>query len=124
MQFYHRIFNEDPLNPYLPNDIRDVICSIAFRYVDRNKRLLLLISTGYILGRVPTAQGKQGKWPKKIPVRENTGNLEILQKYRETEGIWFSQVVNSLILKIKEILIFAAKISIFFLKSAKSVLCM
>ena len=27
---------------------------------------------------VPTAQRKQGKWPKELPVRENTGNLEIL----------------------------------------------
>ena len=33
--------------------------------------------------RVPTAQGKQGKWQKKIPVRENTGNLVILSKHRE-----------------------------------------
>ena len=33
--------------------------------------------------RVPTAQGK---WPKKIPVRENTGNLEILPKHREDTG--------------------------------------
>ena len=33
--------------------------------------------------RVPTAQGKQGKWPKIFPVRENTGNLEILSKHRE-----------------------------------------
>ena len=31
-------------------------------------------------------QGKQGKWPKKIPVRENTGNLEILPKHRENTG--------------------------------------
>ena len=66
--------------------------------------------------RVPTAQGKQGKWPKKIPVRENTGNLEILPKHREfgnfakTQGICFSQVVTSLILKVKDILIFATKI--------------
>ena len=29
------------------------------------------------------AQRKQGKWTKKIPVRENTGNLEILPKHRE-----------------------------------------
>ena len=36
--------------------------------------------------RVPTAQGKQGKWLKKIPVRENTGNLEILPKHRENTG--------------------------------------
>ena len=38
------------------------------------------------LGRVPTAQGKQGKWPKKIPVRKNTGNLEILPKHKEKTG--------------------------------------
>ena len=36
--------------------------------------------------RVPTAYGKQGKWPKEIPVRENTGNLEILPKHRENTG--------------------------------------
>ena len=38
------------------------------------------------MDRVHTAQGKQGKqgkWPKKIPVRENTGNLEMLSKHRE-----------------------------------------
>ena len=52
--------------------------------------------------RVPTAQGKQGKWPKKIPVRENTGNLEILSKHR-AQGIWFAQAVKSLILKVKDI---------------------
>ena len=33
---------------------------------------------------------------KEFPVRENTGNLEILQKY----GIWFALVVNSLILNL------------------------
>ena len=50
----------------------------------------------------------------KIVVRENTGNLEILPKHKETQGILFSQVVNSLILKVKDIAIFAAKIPIFF----------
>ena len=30
-----------------------------------------------VLGRVPTAQGKVGQFQKKIPIRENTGNLEI-----------------------------------------------
>ena len=86
--------------------------------------------------RVPTAQGKQGKWQKKFPAREYTGNLEILPKHREfgnfaktqgKQGIWFAQVVNSLILKLKHNSIFAPKISIFFFKldkSAKSVLCM
>ena len=72
--------------------------------------------------RVPTAQGKQGKWPKKFPARKHRefGN------FAKTRGIWFAQVVNSLILKVKDISIFAAKISFFFKtdKSAKSVLCM
>ena len=30
--------------------------------------------------RVPTAQGKQEKWPNKICVRQNTGNLKISKK--------------------------------------------
>ena len=33
--------------------------------------------------RVPKPQGKQRKWQKEFPVRENTGNLEILPKHRE-----------------------------------------
>ena len=83
---------------------------------------------------MPTAQGKQGKWPKKISVRENTGNLEMLSKHTENtgnfvkaQGILLAQVVNVLILKVKDIAIVAAKKSIFFQKpdrSAKSVLCM
>ena len=50
---------------------------------------------------------------KKIPVRENT---EILSKHREfclntgnTQGILLAQVVNVLILKVKDIAIVAAK---------------
>ena len=84
---------------------------------------------------VPTAQGKQGKWPKKIPVRENTGNLEMLSKHREfclntgkTQGFLLAQVVNVLILKVKDFGIVAAKKIHFFTqkldRSAKSVLCM
>ena len=81
---------------------------------------------------------------KKITVRENTGNLEILSKHREfglntgkTHGILLGQVANILILKVKDIAIVAAKILFFFQKldrssifsqkldrSAKSVLCM
>ena len=70
--------------------------------------------------RVPTPQGKQGKWPKRIPLRENTGNLEILSKHREfclntgkTQGILLAQVVNVLILKVKDTAIVAAKKNIF-----------
>ena len=60
----------------------------------------------------------------KFPVRENTGNLEILPKHRENTGILFAQVVNSLILKVKDII--CHENSNFFQKlyrSAKSVLC-
>ena len=60
---------------------------------------------------------------KKFPVRENTGNLEIFPKHRENTGNLFAQVVNSLILKVKGIAIFATKFSIFF-PEAGSVLCM
>ena len=56
--------------------------------------------------RVPTAQGKQGKWTNKFSIRENTefGN------FAKTHRIWFAQVVNFLILKVKDISTFAAKI--------------
>ena len=62
-------------------------------------------------------------WRKKIPIRENSefGN------FAKTQGILFAQVVNFLILKVKDVAVFAAKIFIFFQKldrSAKSVLCM
>ena len=36
-----------------------------------------------------------------------------LGNFANTQGIWFAQVVNSLILKVKDIFIFAAKISQF-----------
>ena len=52
--------------------------------VVKNQKMKLFVAMGSSKkGRVPTAQGKQGKWPKKIPVRENTGYLEILSKHRE-----------------------------------------
>ena len=37
----------------------------------------------FAIRRVPTAQGKREMATTKIPVRENTGNLEILPKHRE-----------------------------------------
>ena len=49
------------------------------------------------------------------------------QNTGKTQEIWFTQVVNSLILKVKDNSIFAAKISKFLLKldkSAKTVLSM
>ena len=44
--------------------------------------------------------------------------------FAKTQGIWFAQVVNSLILTVKDISIFAAKISIFSEELDKAVLCM
>ena len=61
----------------------------------------LLPCSGY-----PLHKENRENCPKEITVRENTGNFEILQKHR----IWFAQVVISLILKVKDILIFVAKV--------------
>ena len=55
------------------------------------------------------------------------GIWKLCQNTWKTHGIWFAQVVNSLILKVKDILKFAAKISkdlVKLDKPAKSVLCM
>ena len=65
------------------------------------------------VGRVPTAQGKTGKvcvWGGGDPVWENMefGN------FAKTQGISYSQVVNFLILKIKDIAICAGTFSFFF----------
>ena len=64
--------------------------------------------------------GKTGKMTKKNPCQGNTGKLEILSKHREfclntgkTQGILFAQVVNVLILIVKDIAIVAAKKSFF-----------
>ena len=82
-------------------------------------------TTGYPLHRENRENG-----PKKIPVRENTGNLEILTKHTE---FGLLNLLIPVILKEKDISIFATKISIkrkeinlFFKvdKSAKSVLFM
>ena len=48
---------------------------------------------------------------KKIPVRENTGNLEILPKLMENTGNLVCSSCKFLILKVKDISKFAAKIS-------------
>ena len=79
--------------------------------------------SGYPLHR--KKQGKRGKWQKQIPVRENAGNLEILLMviHRETQGFLSAKVLNSLIRKVKDIVIFAAKISIFFSRSWIGLFC-
>ena len=60
--------------------------------------------------------------------RGKTGKMEGKKSLSgKTQGIWFAQLVNSLILKVKDILVFASKISKFCLKldkSAKSVFYM
>ena len=77
--------------------------------------------------RVPTAQGKQGKWQKKDSLSGKTqGIWKFCQSTGKTQGILLSQVVNVLILKVKAIAIVAIKKIHFFQKldrSAKSVLC-
>ena len=70
------------------------------------------------------AQGKQGKWPKNIPCQ---GKHREFGNFAKTQGIWFAQVVNFLILKVKDISKFAATISknmLNLVKSAESVFCM
>ena len=80
------------------------------------------------LSRVPTAQGKPGKWPKRNPCQEKHrefGNFVKTQgKHREfylntgkTQGILLAQVVNVHILKVKDIAIVAARKSFFFSRS-------
>ena len=67
--------------------------------------------------------GKTGKVAKKIPCQ---GKLGEFGNFAKTQGIWFAEVVNSQILKVKYISIFAAKISNFFLSwiSLLSQVCM
>ena len=58
--------------------------------------------------------------------KKSQGKHREFGNFAKTQGIWLAQVVNSLILKLKDISIFAGKISKKKLKqdkSAKSVLC-
>ena len=57
------------------------------------------------INRVPTAQGKQGKLPKKF----RQGKHREFGNVVKTQVVFFAQVVNALILKVKDIAIFAAK---------------
>ena len=52
----------------------------------------------------------------KNSVRENTGNFGNFRNFTKTQGILFAQVVTSLVLKVKDTVIFAAKICTFILK--------
>ena len=67
--------------------------------------------------------GKTGKMAKINPCQ---GKHREFGNFAKTQGIWFAQVENSLILKVKDIFKFTAKISnlLKLVKPAKSVLCM
>ena len=65
----------------------------------------------YISYRVSTTRGKQGKWPKRNPCQ---GKHREFRSFAKTQGILFAQVVNSLILKVKDNAIFTMKYSKFF----------
>ena len=87
----------------------------------------LLIVKGDITYRVPTAQekqGKQGKWPNKIPVREKTRNLEILSKHRENTGTFVGSSCKCSDSKSKGYCDSCSKNIQKLDRSAKSVLCM
>ena len=65
--------------------------------------------------------GKTGKMEKK---KSRSGKTQEFGNFSKTQGIWFAQVVISLILKVKDISVFAAKISIFSEDLDKAVLCL
>ena len=67
------------------------------------------------------ATGKTGKMAKENPCQ---GKYREFENFAKTQGIWFAQVVISLILKVKDISVFAVKISIFSEDLDKAVLCM
>ena len=78
-------------------------------------------------GSICLLQGNNGtgKIAKMAPKNSLSGKTQGIWKFCKTQGFHFAQVVNALILKVKDIAIFAA---IFFIqkldRSTKSVLCM
>ena len=64
--------------------------------------------------RVPTAQGKQGKWQKMIPCQ---GKHREFGTFVKTQGKHREFGLLKLILKVKDISIFAAKSFLFFFKA-------
>ena len=64
---------------------------------------------------------------KRIPCHGKHREFGNVAKTQGKQGIWFAEVVNSVILQVKDISKLAAEISTFLFKldkSAKSVLCM
>ena len=86
-----------------------VVCN----YHDESQLFYSLAShRGHVCKRHGThGTGKTGKMVKNISCQ---GKHREFGNFAKTQGIWFAQVVNSLILKVKDIGIFAAKFSSFF----------
>ena len=98
------------------------MCSQGIARISRHVRSLKKYYLSYFQGTHCT--GKTGEMVKTNPCQ---GKHREFVHFAKTQGIWFAQVINSLILKVKDISEFAAKISKKILtidKSVKSVLCM
>ena len=68
----------------------------------------MLIIAGYSLHREKRENGKK---------RSLSGKTQEFRNFAKTQGILFAPVVHSLIQMVKDIMIFAAEISIFFPKA-------
>ena len=68
----------------------------------------------YIITGYPRHRENRENGQKKSLARKTQGIRKFCQKTGKTQGILFAQVVNSLILRVKDTAIFAAKILIFF----------
>ena len=85
-------------------------------FVPRNVLRVFTTSSDKVSRRQGThGTGKTGKMAKNNSLSGKTqGIWKFCQNTGKTQEIWFAQVVNSLILKVKDISVFAAKISVFF----------
>ena len=76
--------------------------------------LLTMCSVNNLTARgYPRHRKNRENGPKNSPSEKTQGIWKFCQNTGKTQGIWFALVVNSLIPKVKDIAIFAAKISIF-----------
>ena len=74
-------YTAKPRHPYLDQILRQREDPDYYDGDDLSIPLTTVCPSHYF--RVPTAQGKQGKWPKRFPVRGKNGNLEVWRKHRE-----------------------------------------
>ena len=75
-----------------------VRCSKSSRSSDASHSSRVTNSEGRYCPRVPTAHGKQGKWPQKNPC---LGKHREIGNFVKTQGILVAQVVNVLIPKVR-----------------------